>query len=213
MRSFALLALLALLPHPAQAAVLALQPPVEGAPAFFATLRDPSLCCAIAEDFVLGSYSSLTEVRWWGVYGGTGGSTDDFLVDLYQSPLVVGSLPLASYTTPAVRTATALRGVSDAVIYEYRFELPEPVDLAPGTYFIGVRNSPSDQSYWYWQVAEGDAFWVRPVGEADPTPWQQQTDTPGLAFEIVGVPEPAASGAASVSILLLGAFGVSRRRR
>jgi hypothetical protein len=202
-RSVAALAVGCLLPDSALAtSVLFSQPPVDGGSGYYADSYQmfPSL----ADDFVLEERSFVTELCWWGsyLYGGLRG--DDFVVDLYRAPLA-GYTPFLSFSAAALRTPTALREEIGSLVYEYRFELTEPLVLEDGvTYYFGVRNYQTVQSglpvLWFWQSAVGDAFWYLPGSS-----WAQDYRGDALAFQVVGepVPEPGTGATAAIGLTLL----------
>ena len=205
------LCLLLLLPRLGEAAVLFSQPPVDGGAAYYADRRDIEPAIPLADDFTFSTYTSLTELRWWGAPNLGPQPVDDFLIEFYEGPLSSHALPFYSFTTPAVRSPTALHEETGLVVYEYHFALPVTFTLHPGTYYVGIRNKGGSQNEWFWQIANGASFWIDPQGPFSGESWQQQAGTPGLSFEIYGVPEPSETLCVGAALMLL-ALVVTRGR-
>ena len=88
-----MLCLFLLLPRLGEAALLFSQPAVGGQPAYYADRHDVQPGPPIADDVTFPTYTSLTQVSWWGVYGGAVQPVDDFLVEFYEGPLASHPLP------------------------------------------------------------------------------------------------------------------------
>src|SRR5262245_51431716 len=208
MRLVAAALLLVLAPGMAVASqVLFSQTPVDGADGFLADRSQT--CCPLADDFRLAGPSTVTELKWWGSYFGNLLQNDNFQIALYRDAIARGSTPFISFSGEVSRTATALHETIGGVIYEYSFQLATPLELDRDiTYFFSVSNERDgpfgDNGLWFWQSAMAESFWFRDRS----LNWVQDSRGQGLAFQVIGVPEPA-----TLLLLACGIMCLSVRRR
>lgn len=171
----------------------------------------------MGDNFTLSGDSEITGIRWWG--GSQNFQSPDvtnvvswtvvlFEADGFGGVDTASAIDLGTYTlgeTNAVATGSSMFGGG----IEYRQEVSfEAVDLAAGDYWISIGatlESPAGDA-WVWSgstvgdlVNASDFFDGNGFRVFDPT-------FNDLAFEVVGVPAPAAGG-------LLAVAGLFARRR
>ncbi len=151
--AYALAALLAAIPT-ASAEVLWEWPYDPGSasnsmPASYGTFR-------MADDFVLGSEATVTDIELYGLYiSGTPG--DDFVVSVYEDDSGLPGALLIERTCPAVNTTTGdTWGYYNYPIYLTALELePGPV-LEAGTYWLCAWYT-GDRWYWFADEENGNS--------------------------------------------------------
>lgn len=164
----------------------------------------------LIDDFTLNDNCLITDVHWWGSYGGTPPATDDFTIDFIDYS-TAPSLPAAfSFNVGDVgRTPTP----TNPYIYLYSCYLPTPVSVTPGTTCcISIyNNTPSGNWGWMSGQYENGLYWWH--SNPNDTYLRVMDKDWDLAFELTTdgdiIPEPV------TSFLFIGAVlgGLVRLRR
>lgn len=168
----------------------------------------------VADDFVLESAADVTSIRFWmatpeGAFGGTltyavYASSESSLGDLLDTATATDVVPVFSNDIPGFAIAH----------YQVDFDLPAPLSLDAGTYWLELHDGPalttSSEVAVYWAVVAGD-----PPGNArqNLVPELPSNDVGDeLAFELYGtLPEPGAAVAAWTALATLVSVRRSRR--
>lgn len=146
----------------------------------------------LADNFLLTSTSTITQIRIWGTYRptGTAPAIDNFTVIFHSDS---AGLPGAAISTqnnvPVGRQATGNTISTGGSEYVYTLTLTTPVTLTPGTYWVEIFNdTPADtDDNFSWETGaldpvngiSGDAFDTLAVPGIN---WN--SDTVELAIEI-----------------------------
>ena len=194
-------------------------------------LSDDPVNQRLAEDFVLGPASTVTDIHWTGSYLHSPASTDSFAIRFYDDDAgLPESVPFAEYPVgnQVNRTFEGNNGFFD--IYSYRVDIP-PLTLTANTrVWLSIVNDTSlvgSVNAWLW-AGENDPGFVPsttpPIIDSYvglrslPGPWQENmlgTNRLALDFQLtddnLAVPEP--TSIATWTLLGLGAVGFHRRRR
>lgn len=160
---------------------------------------------AIADDFNLGSNTSIGAVSVWGVYYPNNVQVDNFTIKIYSDG---GGLPGtllysgAPASTNSVYTGVDAFGVG---VYETSMTLASAFNAAGGTsYWLSVINNTNLGSDWGWVTSSDDfngAFTLDSGGS-----WNQLGSS--SAFRLYDVPAPS-----SLALVGLGGLCAMRRRR
>ncbi len=190
------------------AAILLEQSPINGADAFLSNL---SAGAQNADDFLLTEPAKIERISFWGSYDGI--DSDDFVIRILSndngSPSAVGAFVQAYSLVAVSATLTALDDSAGSDVYQYDFDLPTPVSLMSGTYFLSVSNE-TQVAGWYWLLSQtGGNSWSR---AADGDAWTLNSSGPvDIAFRLEGqtsvVPLPGAMVLFSPSIFAIVLLG------
>jgi hypothetical protein len=166
--------------------------PVAGATASNFAGHDPEYELQAADDFYLATASTITHVRWWGIYQGSNVPLEPDLFTLRIFADESGS-PAATplIDLPLERVRRSQTGLTSAGydVYEYTAVLAPHVTLAAGTYWLSIMNDVDTEEVgtdWLWMLSSNSTGnFVARVN--DSAPWEP-LHTFALAFEIKGVP-------------------------
>ncbi len=150
-----------------------------------------------AEDFTLAETLRLTRIRVHGFYSEGGGPADSAGVFLFSD---AGGVPGATVWSDPRMTPEDLAGGS------FLLDLPSPLRLDPGTYWLAVQANMDIAAggQWFWReqlLGQGSSFQWRNPGDGFATgctEWQGGMacgvgENPALGFELFGTAEPAFS--------------------
>ncbi|WP_195880824.1 hypothetical protein [Methylomonas albis] len=148
--SLAFVSLFKLLSVDAHASTTDAQTPIDGGDAIFANASSGAI---IADNFSVASDFDFEALTWWGSYDTS--DTDDFIIHLYGDAGGIPGASIYSYSSTSVNASTTLlTDISGAPVYRYDFNLPSPVSLTAGNYFLSITNETT-QSGWYWLNGSG----------------------------------------------------------
>jgi len=165
----------------------------------------------VAEDFQLQQDAAVADFHWWGVQGNS--LPNDFRLTFYNDT-GSGAPQVAPFATVDIGdvsgTDTGLDSNLGTSILKYDAVFA-PLSLSAGTtYWLSITNqiSATDANDgWYWITSvEGDSSFYFDNGSG----WTFTNFTPGMAFQVTGVPAPASAALFGIG---LAALGVARRRR
>ncbi len=144
-----------------------------------------------ADDFVVTSGTSLSQLCWWGYYfdfngqagcsPSSGDSADSFSVTIYSDVSGVPGNVIAGPSTPInlIKTDTGVDMtylVRTVRRFKYEAQLPTPVAVAVGTcYWMEIVNHTSGECLWLWETSShgGNGVSVqKPGGGAGAMSWQ-----------------------------------------
>lgn len=180
---------------------------------------DSEFNSVVADDFVLNDAVTITSVSWSGVYyssvyhySNVPANPDGFRIYFFNDAGGTPGTSVGSQTVSVTRNDSGMNDVDFGLdLYRYHADLLVPVELAAGTYWLGLMNdTASTQAAWLWAGGEqthgaaarrsangGVSFY-----DIDPTPQRN--------FVLGGtvVPEPSA-----VFLIGVGSFGAIAWRR
>lgn len=155
-----------------------------------AWVSDPDYPHSLAENFILSSTATVTQIKIWGIYCCTTNTpgTDNFTVIFHSDS---GGLPGGVISTqnnvPVTRQATG-GSISTWTEYVYTLTLATPVNLIPGTYWVEIYNDVTGSTgQFYWEYGTVDpANGIPGCAESSSVPgssWASSNDD-NLAIEI-----------------------------
>jgi len=181
---------------------------------FSAYNSDPDVSTFNADSFEISVAGDAFAFQWWGVYRNDDRRADDFFVLLYQDNGGQPGNVLFFFNPEPAQVKTAKTGLLVKQLEEYRYhlDLPSPLHLEVGIYWLGIINDSSGGD-WGWESAGTGAYEL--TGNAFSGPWFASTSfqdmvaydvSRNLAFAIV--PEPGTG-----TLLLAGLLVLARRRQ
>jgi hypothetical protein len=153
--------------------------------------HDPEYEIQSADDFVLASPATLTQVRWWGAYQGSNVplNPDVFTIRIFAD---AGGQPAATALAEErpVRVRRSATGVTTASldIYEYVAQFKPHLELPAGVYWLSIVNDvlvEETATDWLWvlnDLSAGNYAFRFNDGSA----WESVHPFT-LAFEIYGI--------------------------
>lgn len=165
----------------------------------------------VAEDFSIGATTDISNLRFWSIQNALASYLGTVAWTVYSDLAAQPGAVLFSGTASPVATAT---GLSTGFAYaEYVFNIPTAFQLAAGTYWLGLANSPlnpgnpTDMLWETTSTATGSKGLYFDSGT-----WVDSGND--HAFLIEGappIPEPQAWALAAAGLLLM--FGLLGRRQ
>ena len=204
---------------PACSAIVFSQNPAQGGEGYFSNYGAAQQS---ADNFFLGAGTDVYSLAWWGSYGDTGTSHDDwFVVRIFDGSMpagvpvfTCGDAAAASFVRCAgvTRSATSLLDDADHPIFRYDFELTPALDVKTSrSHLLSITNDTDASWFWLRSEQAGDGSYFRQVDE-DPFELDAQQPAPDLSFALAAaheIPEPGV-----LSLLGLAAvLGLSLRWR
>jgi len=188
---------LAVIPNPAAAMLLF----DNGAPDLVSGLSsDAGINLTVADDFSFAFDATVTEIQWFGGYGGhVPAAIDDFTVRIFDDDALV---PLMGSFRPVlgqpVRVDTGLdqtEGGETFDIYQYTLEIAGEPLLADTPYWLSIQNdTTSSGGNWFWATTAGAGNAAATAGDGNL--WFRDLNRFALAFNVSGsspIPEPSAA--------------------
>lgn len=174
-----------------------------------------------ADNFVLGSDSTIDAVRWWGLSEGVShtdlSNFDTFTIEFWTSRTLpngnIRPTDLIATTTIGTQdtdaTATGRSAQSGAIEYVQEATLDDSVELLAGeTYWVSISARSIDPNADVWQWQDSDDFdTLSSSFSYGQNRWLVLEDTDS-AFELIGVPAPGGLG-----VMTLGGLAAAQRRR
>lgn len=192
------------------------QQPVDGAEDFISDFAGDS---QEADDFLLGSQSTITEVHWWGTYQNNNVQPDNFTIRFFEDAGGVPEINPFVDVAPVnlTRTATSLMNQASEDIFTWSADLPAGVLLdANTTYYLSIVNDTgANGDFWTWAGdGGGDSFFRF----TDVESWFGPEPPINHAFELGAasadvIPEPSAIAIWGLIGLTVGGFAWLRRRK
>jgi hypothetical protein len=178
----------------------------------------------LADNFSLGSASSVQSVNWWGAYdNGTLQSTSfeiRFYSSLTGSPVAFSAQTVSTIQVTSTAFTTTTPSTSGTTLYEFQANLPSAVSLPSGTTYISILNNPTNSNnHWSWSYLGGAGFYR--IGDSGAF----NTNGVNMAFELSSdlvpgtanpnatvVPTPAAFGTGLLTLAGMGVAAALRRK-
>ncbi|MCO6046999.1 hypothetical protein NG895_24130 [Aeoliella sp. ICT_H6.2] len=169
------------------AATTFFQAPLNGGDGFQSELET----LQVADNFLLGTPTKITSLRWWGVYATSAAEVDDFTIRFFHDDSGDPELePTRTFEGLAVsRSDSGLVDAFDDTVYVYEATLPTSViQTGNSVGYVSILNSPPNGWFWLqsdtsnsnWFRFDDQDIWVEAVNET----------TGDLAFELAGVTPP-----------------------
>jgi len=173
-----------------------------------------------ADNFTLGSDSTISSVRWWGLSEGLShtdlGNFDSFTIEFYSNrTLPNGNIrPLALIASETIgiastnATATGRTAPNGMIEYLHETQLGTSVSMVAGTtYWLSISARSIDPASDVWQWQDSDLFdTLSSSYDYDQSRWLVLQDSDS-AFELIAVPAPGTFG------MLAGLALICQRRQ
>jgi hypothetical protein len=143
----------------------------------------PSAGFRVADNFILTSQETISQIRIWGTYlnSETPPLTDNFTVIFHTDAAgLPGAVISTENSVPVIRQATGVGNIAGSYAeYVFTLTLATPVTLNSGTYWVEIYNETT--STFYWETGTLDATHGISQGAQNNGTWYS---CPDLAIEI-----------------------------